>query len=503
MASINIHHHRPLLSLLPILLVLSAFTPTTTDALKLGEFKREIYSGAQSLASTDIANNDYDKYAIYYYTQTLDHFDYQPESYATFPQRYAVSNVSWGGARNDSPILVYLGGESPVDYLLKEPLFLSEIAAHCNALLVYIEHRYYGESNPFGSREEAYANSSTLGYLSSSQALADYAELIIDLKKNLSADNSPLIVAGGSYAGMLASWFRLKYPHIAIGAFASSAPILYFDDIISPQHGYLDVVTKDFRDTSESCYKTIRESWSEIDRVGSQSGGLNLLSNIFHTCSPLNNTGLLKDYLYGTYCGSAQYNVPPVTDICSQIDQAQAQGADVLHRVFSAVNSSVAHGECLDVTSGEDPSVADGWNWQKCTEMVMPIGVSSNESMFEVDPFNITEFTKGCQKDYGITPRPHWITTEFGGHNIDSVLRKFGSNILFSNGLRDPYSSGGVLRNISDSIVATYTTQGTHCSDLEHSKENDPEWLVAQRTTEITTISGWIEEYKSRAAKTS
>ncbi|KAJ6812678.1 lysosomal Pro-X carboxypeptidase-like isoform X2 [Iris pallida] len=230
MASINIHHHRPLLSLLPILLVLSAFTPTTTDALKLGEFKREIYSGAQSLASTDIAN-DYDKYAINYYTQTLDHFDYQPESYATFPQRYAVSNVSWGGARNDSPILVYLGGESPVDYLLKEPLFLSEIAAHCNALLVYIEHRYYGESNPFGSREEAYANSSTLGYLSSSQALADYAELIIDLKKNLSADNSPLIVAGGSYAGMLASWFRLKYPHIAIGAFASSAPILYFDDI--------------------------------------------------------------------------------------------------------------------------------------------------------------------------------------------------------------------------------------------------------------------------------
>lgn len=45
---------------------------------------------------------------------------------------------------------------------------------------------------------------------------------------------------------VLASWFRLKYPHIALGALASSAPILYFDDI-TPQNGYHSIVTKDFR----------------------------------------------------------------------------------------------------------------------------------------------------------------------------------------------------------------------------------------------------------------
>ena len=47
---------------------------------------------------------------------------------------------------------------------------------------------------------------------------------------------------------MLASWFRLKYPHLALGALASSAPILYFDNI-TPQNGYFSVVTKDFRVT--------------------------------------------------------------------------------------------------------------------------------------------------------------------------------------------------------------------------------------------------------------
>lgn len=57
--------------------------------------------------------------------------------------------------------------------------------------------------------------------------------------------NSKLILAYAYYT-VLASWFRLKYPHIVIGALASSAPILYFDDI-TPQNGYHVVVTKDFR----------------------------------------------------------------------------------------------------------------------------------------------------------------------------------------------------------------------------------------------------------------
>lgn len=45
---------------------------------------------------------------------------------------------------------------------------------------------------------------------------------------------------------MLAAWFRLKYPHIAIGALASSAPILHFDDII-PQTSFYDAVSQDFK----------------------------------------------------------------------------------------------------------------------------------------------------------------------------------------------------------------------------------------------------------------
>lgn len=52
---------------------------------------------------------------------------------------------------------------------------------------------------PFG--KESYKSADTLGYLSSQQALADYAVLIRSLKQNLSSEASPVVVFGGSYGG--------------------------------------------------------------------------------------------------------------------------------------------------------------------------------------------------------------------------------------------------------------------------------------------------------------
>lgn len=67
-----------------------------------------------------------------------------------------------------------------------------------------LQHRFYGKSMPFGGNKDiAYTNASTLGYLSSTQALADYATLITDLKRNLTATESPVIVFGGSYGGSM------------------------------------------------------------------------------------------------------------------------------------------------------------------------------------------------------------------------------------------------------------------------------------------------------------
>ncbi|KAK0592625.1 hypothetical protein LWI29_022443 [Acer saccharum] len=75
----------------------------------------------------------------YYYDQTLDHFNYQPQSYATFRQRYDVNEKNWGGSRVAAPIFAYLGEESDLEGDVEAIGFLRDNAARFNALQVYIE----------------------------------------------------------------------------------------------------------------------------------------------------------------------------------------------------------------------------------------------------------------------------------------------------------------------------------------------------------------------------
>uniref|UniRef100_A0A9I9CK37 Lysosomal Pro-X carboxypeptidase-like n=1 Tax=Cucumis melo TaxID=3656 RepID=A0A9I9CK37_CUCME len=202
----------------------------------LGMQRRPFHSRPQQL----------DGLATFYYKQPLDHFNYQPQSYVTFDQRYIIDFKHWEGINPKTPIFAFLGAESDIDNDVPYVGFPLRFASRYKAMSVYLEHRFYGKSVPFGSTEKAMKNGSIRGHLNSAQALADYAELLLHIKKKFAYDTSPIIVMGASYGGMLASWFRLKYPHIALGALASSAPILYFDNI-TPQDGYYSVVSKSFK----------------------------------------------------------------------------------------------------------------------------------------------------------------------------------------------------------------------------------------------------------------
>ncbi|KAG8387571.1 hypothetical protein BUALT_Bualt02G0035200 [Buddleja alternifolia] len=286
-------------------------------------------------------------------------------------------------------------------------------------ILMY--HRYYGKSVPFGSEDEAMKNETIRGYFNSAQAIADYAEVLLHVKEQFSAQDSPIIVIGGSYGG---------------SALASSAPILYFDNI-TPQNGYYSIVTTNFKEVSDSCYQTIRKSWSEIDKVASNPAGLSILSQKFKTCSHLKNSSELKEYLDSIYSFAAQYNLRPVDSVkmvCNAVDEAP-NGTDVLGRIFNGVVSYEGNQTCYDINeyNSLDESI-EGWPWQ----------------------------------------------------DIKLVLQRFGSNIIFSNGLKDPYSSGGVLEDISESVVAVTTANGSHCLDILYAKETDPEWLIMQRNTEVS-----------------
>ncbi|KAK6944082.1 Peptidase S28 [Dillenia turbinata] len=344
---------------------------------------------------TKISSQNQPLYETKYFTQILDHFNYNPQSYQTFQNRYLINDKYWGGAAKNSPIFVYTGNEGDIEWFAQNTGFMFETAPHFEALLVFIEHRFYGKSIPYGGDTSiAYENASTLGYLSSTQALADYATLIIDLKKNLSATDSPVVVFGGSYGGstfflfplfalllaVLAAWFRLKYPHVAMGALASSAPILNFENITS-SYSFNNIITQDFRankSESENCYKVIKGSWQQIEDTAEQPNGLELLRNSFKICKNYISASSLENWLQTAFFFTAMTDYPtpsnfvqplpayPVKEMCKAIDNPSS-GNDTFAKLYGAANiyyNYTGNETCFDLLDNSDPHGMGEWTWQ-------------------------------------------------------------------------------------------------------------------------------------------
>ncbi|GAB2229559.1 hypothetical protein Droror1_Dr00013805 [Drosera rotundifolia] len=496
-----------LCSLLPYIvsLYLLFFFHVSTSKI-ISRFPASIIRRPEQLS---IVPNGVTSYKTKYSTQTLDHFNFNPQSYETFQQRYLINAKYWGGPGRNAPIFVYTGNEGDIEWFAQNTGFMYEVAPKFKALLVFIEHRFYGKSVPYGDKKIAYKNASTQGYLSSTQALADYATLILDLKRNLSAFDSPVVVFGGSYGGMLAAWFRLKYPHVAIGALASSSPILNFEGLTSP-YSFNNIVTKDFEGESENCYKVIKESWTQIQETALQPGGLQKLRSSFGLCKSTSfSADVLAAWLHSAFIYTAMTDYPapsnfinplpayPVRQMCKAIDDPKL-GSDTFAKLHGAMNiyyNYSGNKKCFDLDSHSDKHGLDEWTWQACTEMVLPTDGNSKESIFPASTYNYSIRDAYCKSLFDIDPRPHWITTEFGGSDIRRVLRRYGSNIIFFNGMRDPWSGGGVLKNISDTIIAIVAKHGAHHVDLRFSTKEDPEWLREVRRSEVQIINGWLDQY--------
>lgn len=153
--------------------------------------------------------------------QLVNHFDRQDNR--TYPQRYWSVDQYYD--RKTGPVLLYICGEYTCPGIPEERQFPIALAKKFNALVLVLEHRYYGASQPFGNDSWKLEN---MRYLTIDLALEDLAFFINWCKDtNLFGINkkTPWITIGGSYPGALSAWFRYKYPHLTVGALASSAVV--------------------------------------------------------------------------------------------------------------------------------------------------------------------------------------------------------------------------------------------------------------------------------------
>jgi pimeloyl-ACP methyl ester carboxylesterase len=151
------------------------------------------------------------------FEQNIDHFGQL--SGQLFSQRYWVIS-QYASQAEDAPILFHICGEADVEqsYFLDDNTiaWAQTLGAH----IVFLEHRYYGQSLPFNDFSTEH-----LQYMTIDNVLEDLATF----QKWIAANQGwrgKWISVGGSYSGTLSALYRQAHPELVVGALASSAPMI-------------------------------------------------------------------------------------------------------------------------------------------------------------------------------------------------------------------------------------------------------------------------------------
>lgn len=118
------------------------------------------------------------------------------------------------------------------------------------------------------------------------QALADTAHFVDFIKSDdgfPGAAGAPVIVIGGHYSASLAAWFRQAYPHLAVGAWASSAPTL----AIADHFQYKELSGAVYRHVGGTqCYDIIERGFAQMERMVAL-GNNQQLAEMFFLCNEI------------------------------------------------------------------------------------------------------------------------------------------------------------------------------------------------------------------------
>ena len=123
----------------------------------------------------------------------------------------------------------------------------------------------------------------------------------------------------------------------------------------------------------------------------------------------------------------------------------------------------------------------------------MPYCANGVNDIFERKEWDLKQLTDDCTKRWKVTPDPTRAEMLWGGKRIQAA-----SNIIFSNGERDPWYAGGVLDEVNPSIHIIKIPNACHHEDLRPSGPNDPPALLQVREKEATIIRDWINKYYIR-----
>ncbi len=408
------------------------------------------------------------------FSQQVDHPTTGTSTLGTFSQRYWYSTQYASGP--DAPVLLYIEGEAEAD--ADDASDLADSARKLGASIVMLEHRYYGQSNPFAAKTLA-----NMKYLTIHEALEDLATFETWAKTNLPLSGK-WIAVGGSYAGTLSAFYRETHPELVVGAWASSAPV----DITRAFWGYDKIVATAL---GPSCTKLFQTALTQATTAFADPAQRNALSEQLFGYDFAD--GQLADFLDAISAipeGDAQYGSQD--DFCQAM---QANASNPIQGVIQAYtpapdpdagagaigDAGAAARKAIAVTSHSTqhhafqrpvhPAVLDDftgyeWFYQTCTEVgFYPIYNPDRAVSVESNLINAAYYDAQCTAWVGQTPNATAAnTTYFQPFKAGKV-----SNVLFVTGTLDPWSQLSFDHpNAPPPGCTTYAIEdGSHCEDLE------------------------------------
>ncbi|CAE7848539.1 DPP7 [Symbiodinium sp. KB8] len=419
--------------------------------------------------------------------------DHNSPASGTFSQRYLVD----AKADNGGPLLFFCGNEGDVEVFANFSKFLDEAAAALQGEVVFAEHRFYGQSLPFGLDFSL----DHIRFLTVEQALADYARLITFL----TASRQRKVVAfGGSYGGMLSSWMRAKYPSLVFAAVSSSAP-LHFDRVGG---SFFKLVTDAAEEMDSGCADRVRMGFAALEAASASS-----LQRAFGLCSPPLDLNELVLWARNAFVTVAMGNYPYAGDLFGKGLQAwplraacrELRHGKPLKSLAAAVGSyynatgkvrchniSREYRDCADQTGCGTADAAWGRSWdiEACRQIVYFTSTNNVTDMFPPRAWGLEELSQYCSGVWQIQPLSNWFLPWLSSVNSSS-------RIIFTNGLLDPWRGGGVMQSLSSTLVSLQIPGGAHIYDLAGDHVDDVPGVRAARQRVLTMLRLWLGVQRS------
>ncbi|KAF0695297.1 Aste57867_13878 [Aphanomyces stellatus] len=455
---------------------------------------------------------------LFFDRQLVDH-NGRPTNRQYWSQRYFVNDQFVGGGRG-SPVFLYLHNEYPADktWVSDPHVVLVQLAQKYKALVVSLEHRFLGLSQPLPDWSLA-----SLKFLTIRQALNDVATFqdFFTRARNL-ADTTKWVLFGGGYGGQLVTYAKLYFPTRFAGAIASSATLTLQPDY--PQFAELLTSVLLTQRDGAACVETLRQGLRAVHAlvVTSNNQGPNAsaatatLTRLFRPCSPLATDldRMTFEYsLYSTYQALAtgnDYLVYNVASACADLINI-ANGGSPLERVAFVQTTAKVVGPTVCTASsyvadflGPITSVASDassyvrpYTWTMCTEIGGGQSSVASHSPFAELEYNTVQnnWYQVCQDAFGLTPTASTQLVTQAARTYQSPKPNV-EKVVFVTGAADPWRGLGCPDNTtifaSPSVSVVYVPGMAHNGDMIVRPMADTPALAAARKAVDAAVRGFL-----------